>query len=85
MVDCSHGNSSKNHRNQALVIDSILEQLQSPDHGIMGVMIESFLVEGAQKVGPSMVYGQSVTDACIGLDETVTVLERLASVNRSNS
>lgn len=85
MIDCSHGNSNKNHRNQTLVVDSIVEQLRTENHGIMGVMIESFLVEGTQKVGPHMVYGQSVTDACIGFDETVTLLETLASAESAKS
>ena len=78
MIDASHGNSNKDHRNQRLVIDSICSQLQSSDHGIMGVMIESHLVEGRQDISAEMVYGQSVTDACIGFEDTVELLEQLA-------
>ena len=78
MIDCSHGNSNKDHRNQRLVIDSVCSQLASPDHGIMGVMIESHLVEGRQDISDNMIYGQSVTDACISFDDTVELLEQLA-------
>lgn len=78
MIDCSHGNSNKDHRNQRLVLDSICDQLKNPNHGIMGVMIESHLVEGRQDISSEMVYGQSVTDACIGFDDTVELLEQLA-------
>jgi 3-deoxy-7-phosphoheptulonate synthase len=78
MIDCSHGNSNKDHRNQRLVIEDICSQLSNPDHGIMGVMIESHLVEGKQNISGNMVYGQSVTDACISFDHTVGLLESLA-------
>lgn len=78
MVDCSHGNSNKDHRNQRLVIDSVCSQLASPDHGIMGLMIESHLVEGRQDISDHMIYGQSVTDACISFEDTVELLEQLA-------
>ncbi len=77
MVDCSHGNSNKNHKNQALVAADIAEQRRQADHGIMGVMIESFLVEGAQKISNNLTYGQSITDACISIHETETVLASL--------
>ena len=78
MVDCSHGNSNKDHRNQRLVVESICSQLASADHGIMGLMIESHLVEGRQNISDHMVYGQSVTDACISFEDTVGLLEDLA-------
>ena len=78
MIDCSHGNSNKDHRNQRLVIEDICAQMASPDHGIMGVMLESHLVEGKQNISDNMVYGQSVTDACISFDDTVGLLESLA-------
>ena len=80
MIDCSHGNSNKNHRNQAAVVKDICSQMANKDHGIMGVMIESHLVEGRQDISANMVYGQSVTDACISFDETVGLLEDLAAV-----
>jgi 3-deoxy-7-phosphoheptulonate synthase len=84
MVDCSHGNSSKNHRNQPKVADSIAQQLIDGEQAITGVMIESHLSEGRQDV-PSegkdgLKYGVSITDACIGWDDTKVVLEKLAKV-----
>ncbi|MBS1728875.1 MAG: 3-deoxy-7-phosphoheptulonate synthase [Armatimonadetes bacterium] len=82
MIDASHGNSNKDHRNQGKVVESICEQLASPDHGIMGVMIESHLVEGRQDISDHMIYGQSVTDACISFEDTVALLEKLASAVR---
>jgi 3-deoxy-7-phosphoheptulonate synthase len=80
MVDCSHGNSSKDFRRQPLVAVSIAEQLAAGQEAICGVMLESHLVEGKQSVsaGRSLVYGQSITDACLGWKETVPVLELLA-------
>ncbi|KAF9049627.1 3-deoxy-7-phosphoheptulonate synthase [Hymenopellis radicata] len=82
MVDCSHGNSSKQHQKQIEVADDIARQLESEDTSslIMGVMIESNLVEGRQDIasGPAgLIYGQSVTDACISWETTVPVLDRL--------
>ncbi|OCK78716.1 3-deoxy-7-phosphoheptulonate synthase [Lepidopterella palustris CBS 459.81] len=86
MIDCSHGNSSKNHRNQPLVAKSISEQLREGETGIVGVMIESNINEGNQKVppeGPSgLKKGVSITDACIDWETTVTVLEDLADAVR---
>lgn len=82
MIDCSHGNSNKDHRNQAKVIQSICEQLQNRDHGILGVMLESHLVEGRQEISGSLNYGQSVTDACIDLAQTVQLLEDLAGAKQ---
>ncbi|KAK7048321.1 glycosyltransferase family 1 protein [Favolaschia claudopus] len=83
MIDCSHGNSSKQHEKQKEVADDIARQLESEDTSqlIMGVMIESNLVEGRQDIPStglaSMRWGQSVTDACISWETTVPVLERL--------
>lgn len=86
MVDCSHGNSSKDHRNQPKVAKAIGDQLREGEKAIMGVMIESNIHEGNQKVppeGPSgLKKGVSITDACIDWDTTVTVLEDLASAVR---
>jgi 3-deoxy-7-phosphoheptulonate synthase len=88
MIDCSHGNSNKDHRNQMKVVRSIAEQCAQSDHTtsqhIVGVMIESNLVEGAQKlqcgVGQKekLTYGQSVTDACIAWSDTERALAELA-------
>jgi len=83
MIDCSHGNSSKQHRKQIEVAEDIAQQLQSADTSsyIMGVMVESNLVEGRQDIpssGPAgLKYGQSVTDACLSWEMTVPLLDRL--------
>lgn len=76
MVDCSHANSYKDHKRQRAVLDDVLEQWQQPNHGILGVMIESNLHEGRQDWKPDapLNYGVSITDACVGWDETVTML-----------
>jgi len=80
MVDCSHGNSQKDHRRQADVAASIADQVSAGSLGIFGAMLESNLVEGRQDLVPGRParYGQSITDACIALSETDALLERLA-------
>jgi 3-deoxy-7-phosphoheptulonate synthase len=80
MIDFSHANSSKQHRNQITVAENVAQQLEAGDARIIGVMIESHLVEGRQDIvpGKALTYGQSVTDACIGWDDSVAVLQRLA-------
>src|SRR5271170_3580217 len=84
MVDCSHGNSSKNHKNQPKVAESVAQQLIDGEDAITGVMLESHLNEGRQEVpaeGKSgLKYGVSITDACIGWEDTKTVLASLADV-----
>lgn len=86
MVDCSHGNSNKNHRNQPLVAKEVGDQLREGQDAIIGVMIESNINEGNQKVpaeGPSgLKKGVSITDACIDWESTVSVLEDLADAVR---
>ncbi|KAF7979672.1 hypothetical protein HWV62_41667 [Athelia sp. TMB] len=83
MIDCSHGNSSKQHQKQVEVAEDIAKQLESGETApyIMGVMVESNLVEGRQDIpasGPAgLKYGQSVTDACISWETTVPLLNRL--------
>jgi 3-deoxy-7-phosphoheptulonate synthase len=81
MVDCSHGNSRKDHRNQPAVADDLARQIESGSRAVAGVMLESHLVAGAQsqKPGEPLTYGQSITDACMDWDMTVTTLERLAA------
>ncbi len=81
MVDFSHANSRKDYRRQLEVTEDVCSQLSAGENNIMGVMIESHLVEGRQdqKAGEELVYGQSITDACIGWDATETVLEQLAA------
>jgi len=80
MIDCSHANSEKQHRNQISVCRNICEQIKNGTTNIFGVMIESHLVEGRQdlKNNQAGVYGQSITDACIGWDDTEAVLEMLS-------
>ena len=83
MIDCSHGNSRKQHKNQILVAKDLAEQISGGDQSIIGVMIESHLVEGRQDVpaqGPSALrYGQSITDACVGWEDTEEMLRHLAA------
>jgi len=80
IVDCSHGNSGKDHRRQHLVVDDLLEQWRDPDHGLLGLMLESNLRAGRQDWVPhrSLEHGVSITDACVGWDETVDLLGRCA-------
>ena len=80
MIDCSHGNSGKDHGKQHAVIDNICEQLVQPNCAIFGVMLESFIHPGKQalKSADKLAYGISVTDACIGLAETEKLLLQLA-------
>jgi len=84
MVDCSHGNSSKDHARQPIVARDIAAQIAAGSDHIFGVMIESHLVEGrqSQKPGDALTYGQSITDACIAWDTTEEVLEGLAEAVR---
>ncbi|MCA2213084.1 3-deoxy-7-phosphoheptulonate synthase [Wangella sp. NEAU-J3] len=79
VIDCSHGNSGKDHLRQPLVADDVAGQVEAGERGISGVMLESFLVPGRQNLGGDLTYGQSVTDACMGWQPTVDVLERLAT------
>jgi 3-deoxy-7-phosphoheptulonate synthase len=84
MIDCSHGNSNKDHRNQPKVANDVASQMRAGNKAITGVMIESHLVEGRQDVipGKDPTYGQSITDACINWDMTREVLENLADAVR---
>lgn len=81
IVDCSHGNSRKSPAQQATVISSLCEQLEQGQRAIRGVMIESHLVGGNQAIASpgELTYGQSITDACLSLDDTAPLLELLAS------
>jgi 3-deoxy-7-phosphoheptulonate synthase len=81
LVDCSHGNSGKQHDRQPAVAADVAAQISAGSRAIIGVMLESNLVAGAQKTetGRPLTYGQSITDACLGFDETVPLLEQLAA------
>jgi len=85
MIDCSHANSSKDYKRQAVVSADVAGQIAKGDRRIVGLMLESNLVAGAQKQipGQPLVYGQSITDACIGWDETAILLRELATAVRS--
>jgi 3-deoxy-7-phosphoheptulonate synthase len=79
MIDASHGNSQKKFKQQISVVDSISDQICSGNKNINGVMIESHLVEGNQSITDNLTYGQSITDACIGWEDTVKCLETLSA------
>jgi 3-deoxy-7-phosphoheptulonate synthase len=80
MIDCSHGNSDKDHRRQVDVAASVADQVGAGSTQIFGVMLESHLKEGRQDyaAGRPLVYGQSITDACISIEQTEALLEGLA-------
>jgi len=84
MIDTSHGNSEKDYRRQPIVARDIGKQVAQGETGIVGLMMESFLVDGRQDLrDPArLVYGQSVTDACMGWETTVPVLRELADAVR---
>ncbi|MBG9389152.1 3-deoxy-7-phosphoheptulonate synthase [Caenimonas aquaedulcis] len=85
LVDCSHGNSSKDYRRQPEVARDVARQLAAGSRTIAGVLLESHLVEGRQDITAGragLTYGQSVTDGCIGWDSTVDVLQALAAAVR---
>ncbi|WP_371379157.1 3-deoxy-7-phosphoheptulonate synthase AroG [Thalassotalea aquiviva] len=88
MVDFSHANSSKKFENQMLVCDDVCQQIVDGNQSIFGVMVESHLVEGRQDLvnNKAEKYGQSITDACIGWQDTEVLLDKLAqaSTNRIN-
>ena len=85
MVDCSHGNSRKDHGRQVEVAHEVAAQIEQGSQHVFGVMIESNLVGGRQDLKPDqpLTYGQSVTDACIGWENTVPVLEAFAAAVRA--
>ncbi len=85
MIDASHGNSAKDPRRQRDVIADVSGQVAGGERRIFGVMIESHLVEGRQELesGAALTYGQSITDGCLGWDDTIALLDMLAqSVDR---
>jgi 3-deoxy-7-phosphoheptulonate synthase len=80
MIDCSHANASKDYRRQAEVAADIGRQIAGGERRIVGVMLESHLVEGRQdlEAGRALAFGQSITDACLGWDDSVKLLGTLA-------
>lgn len=85
MIDFSHANSYKNPSRQREVCDNVCQQMQNGESRVFGVMIESHLVEGNQKVieGQDLVYGQSITDGCVGWTETEELCRNLSNAVRS--
>jgi 3-deoxy-7-phosphoheptulonate synthase len=85
MIDTSHGNSGKDHRRQPVAAHEIAQQIADGEHGIQSILLESFLVDGRQDLvsRETLVYGQSITDACMGWEMTVPVLHDLASAVRT--
>jgi 3-deoxy-7-phosphoheptulonate synthase len=88
MIDCSHDNSAKHPERQPQIAAAVGEQIAAGDRAITGVMLESFLIEGRQELStgpdhPPLVYGQSVTDGCMGWETSVEVLDGLAAAVRA--
>jgi 3-deoxy-7-phosphoheptulonate synthase len=85
VIDCSHANSGKDHARQPAVAGVVGEQVAAGNRAIIGVMLESFLVEGRQDVveGEELIYGRSITDACMGWETTVSVVEGFAGAARA--
>jgi 3-deoxy-7-phosphoheptulonate synthase len=84
MIDVSHGNSQKQHKRQIEVANNVAQQIAAGENYIMGVMIESHLVEGRQNLKDikSLRYGQSITDACLSFDDTTPLLDQMAEAVR---
>ncbi len=79
MIDCSHGNSQKQHARQLLVARDIADQLGAGSHAIAAIMVESFICEGRQEIGSKPLrYGQSITDSCICWEQTRQLLDMVA-------
>ena len=78
IIDASHGNSGKDHVRQAEVVRDIAGRIATGEPGVVGVMMESFLVAGRQDLGPNMTRGQSITDACLDWGTTANLLDELA-------
>ncbi|MFM5598083.1 3-deoxy-7-phosphoheptulonate synthase [Aeromonas veronii] len=79
MIDCSHGNSQKQHARQLLVARDIANQLGAGSHAIAAIMVESFICEGRQEISRKPLrYGQSITDSCIGWEQTRQLLDMVA-------
>lgn len=89
MIDFSHANSRKQHKQQLDVGQNVATQISAGEQRIFGIMIESHLYEGNQKVvpGQELKYGQSITDACLGWDDSEILIRQLASAvqNRRQS
>ena len=85
MVDCSHANSGKEPERQPEVADALAQQIETKANAITGIMLESFLIAGSQSLegtAGALRYGQSITDGCLGWEQTEPVLERLAKASQ---
>ncbi|OAT32722.1 2-keto-3-deoxy-D-arabino-heptulosonate-7-phosphate synthase I [Buttiauxella brennerae ATCC 51605] len=85
VIDFSHGNCQKQHRRQLEVCEDVCNQIRNGSRAIAGVMAESFIREGTQKIvaGQPLVYGQSITDPCLNWEDTETLLDMLADATDS--
>ena len=83
MVDCSHGNSNKNYKNQMSVIEYAANILSENKDAMMGFMVESNMVEGKQKLvfgeAEKLEWGKSITDSCVNMDETDEMIKKIYS------
>lgn len=87
MVDCSHDNSQKNHLAQADVLENLYQQIKNGNKNIKGIMLESHLQAGRQSLHSNqpLTYGQSITDACLSWEQTLPLLEKLATLSKIGS
>lgn len=85
LVDFSHGNSQKQHQRQLDVAEEVCRQIEGGSQHVVGIMAESYLVEGSQTLipGQHLTYGQSITDACLGWEDSCSLLKRLADATES--
>lgn len=74
LIDCSHGNSKKDPKNQPIVFESAIKQICLGQNAIIGLMLESHILAGKQPISKNLTYGLSITDACIGWDETESLI-----------
>ena len=86
MIDASHANSKKDYKNQSIVVDDVKQQISNGEKNIIGIMLESNLVEGNQKINSreKLKYGQSITDSCIGWNETEEIILSLDETLKNN-
>jgi 3-deoxy-7-phosphoheptulonate synthase len=86
MIDASHANSKKDYKKQSIVVDDVKQQISSGEKNIIGIMLESNLVEGNQKINSrdKLKYGQSITDSCIGWNETEEIILALDETLKNN-
>ena len=78
MVDASHGNSQKQFKKQIDVVKNLAMQISNGNNALRGLMLESHLVEGNQSISDNLTYGQSITDACMSWDDTLSCLHTVS-------